>query len=165
MRRKHKLYERPKKLYDSVRIKEEDRLVEKYGLKNKREIWKSEAAVRYLRNRAKKLIIASKDEQDAFFKKLNSVGLNVSSIADVLALTKENLLKRRLATILVVKKLARTPREGRQFVVHKRVMIHGKTVSSPGYLVHIEEESLISVRPGAPAKVKPIEENETPEAQ
>ena len=45
MIRKHKKYTRPRKAYDSIRIKEENVLVEKYGLKNKREIWKADARI------------------------------------------------------------------------------------------------------------------------
>ena len=43
MIRKHKLYKRPRKLFDISRIKDEDELVKKYGLKNKKEIWKAKA--------------------------------------------------------------------------------------------------------------------------
>jgi|SRR3989344_2066123 len=161
MKRRHKIYERPKHLYDKVRIGEENKLVESYGLKNKREIWKTEALVRYLRNRAKSLITASEGDKQAFFKKLNAVGLNVNSIADVLALTKKDMLKRRLATILVEKKFVRTPFEGRQFIVHKRVLIGGRTVSSPSYLVRVNEENLISIKSATRQAIKP--NVETPE--
>ena len=34
------MFARPKKAYEKTRITEENVLVEKYGLKNKREIWK-----------------------------------------------------------------------------------------------------------------------------
>ena len=69
-------------------------------MKNKKEIWKTDAKVNYLRTRAKDLITAEQEDQQKFFDKLNKIGLNVNSIADVLALNKENLLKRRLATIV-----------------------------------------------------------------
>ena len=52
MIRKHKKYLRPRKMYESQRIADENALVEAYGLKNKREIWKTEAKVRYFRTRA-----------------------------------------------------------------------------------------------------------------
>lgn len=146
MIRKHKKYSNPRKRYDSARISEENKLVERYGLKNKREIWKVEAKVRYFRTRAKDLITASREEQESLFRKLQNIGLTVTSISDVLALTKEDLLKRRLTTILVQKGLANTPQEARQMVSHKRVRIQGGVVSSPSYLVAVEEESLITAR-------------------
>ena len=162
IRKQHKRYERPRKLYDLVRIKDEDKLVERYGLKNKREIWKTEAKVRYFRNRAKLLITASEEEKQKFFSKLNDIGLNVQSIADVLALTKEDLLKRRLSSVLVSKGIVKTPKEGRQTIVHKRIRINNAVVSSPGYFVRVGEERAISMKPGQ-LKVKPMEKAETNE--
>jgi small subunit ribosomal protein S4 len=157
MIKKHKKFSWPRKLYDSDRIAEENKLVEKYGLKNKREIWKTEARVAYLRNRAKKLITAGEKEQGLFFSKLNRSGLNVQSIADVLALTKENLFQRRLGMILIKKNFATAPKQARQMISHKRVLINGKVVSSPGYTVGVDEENVISIRSSAP-KAKPAAE-------
>ncbi len=47
MIRKKNLYLRPQKPFESQRIKEENELVKKYGLKNKKEIWKTIAKVNY----------------------------------------------------------------------------------------------------------------------
>lgn len=146
MKRKHKKFSWPRKLYDKPRILEENKLVEKYGLKNKREIWKTEAKVKYFRNRAKSLITADPEEQQKFSVKLNTIGLGVKTVADVLALNKENLLKRRLATIVASKGLANTPKQARQMIVHKKIMIRDRIVNVPSYLVKVEEENLISVK-------------------
>ncbi|HLC54879.1 MAG TPA: 30S ribosomal protein S4 [Candidatus Nanoarchaeia archaeon] len=146
MIRKHKAFSWPRKLYDKTRIIEENKLVEKYGLRNKREIWRSEAQVRYYRTRAKTLINASQEEQIVFFSKLNAIGLQVSSIADVLALTKENILKRRLSTILVARGFAATARQARQMITHRRVRIGARVVGSPSYIPAVDEESIISVK-------------------
>lgn len=146
MIRKHKKYSNPRKRYDSVRIGTENKLVERFALKNKREIWKMEAKVRYFRNRAKGLVTASPEDQHRFFSKLAALGLNVSTISDVLALTKEDLLQRRLTSVLVQRALARTPQEARQMIVHKRVRIGGGVVSTPGYIVPTREEAHIVVK-------------------
>ena len=146
MIRKHKTFSWYRKLYDKTRIIEENKLVEKYGLRNKREIWRSEARVRYYRTRAKTLINASQEEQRTFFSKLNAIGLQVNSIADVLALTKENILKRRLSTILVARGFATTPRQARQMITHRRVRIGARVVGSPSYIPAVEEEDVISVK-------------------
>ena len=80
-------------------------LIQKYGLKNKREIWKVKSFVSKLRRRAKELIREDKSEQEKFFEKLNKKGLGVFGIADVLALNEENILNRRLQTFVFKKKL------------------------------------------------------------
>ena len=133
-------------MYDSARIEEENKLVKRYALKNKKEIWKAEAKVRYFRNRAKKLITSPHEEQQRFFAKLVAVGLKAKTISDVLALTKEDLFRRRLASVLVERGLARTHSEARQMISHKRVRIRGGVVNSPSYLVNVAEESVLGVR-------------------
>lgn len=146
MIRKHKKYSNPRKRYDSLRIGEENKLVERYALKNKREIWKMEAKVRYFRNRAKGLVTASLEDQQRFFKKLAAIGLKAETSSDVLALTKEDLLRRRLTSVIVQRGLARTPQQARQMISHKRVRILGNVVSTPSYLVPVKEESHIVVK-------------------
>jgi small subunit ribosomal protein S4 len=152
MIRKKNKFSWPRKLYDKTRINDENKLVEEYGLKNKREIWKAEAKIKYFRDRAKFLITASKEEQEQFFSKLRGMGLSVKTIAEVLALNKEDLLKRRLATVVWKKGLANTARQARQFIVHKKVLIDGRAVNTPSYIVPTDLESNITV------KAKPVKE-------
>ena len=113
MKRKHKTYSRPKRPFDKIRIEEEVKIKEEFGLKNKKEIWKAEAKIKSIREKAKKLISANEDEKNSFFERLNKIGLNVHSIGDVLSLDKRNYLKRRLQTVLVDKKMAHTPKAAR----------------------------------------------------
>jgi small subunit ribosomal protein S4 len=146
MIRKKKKFEFPRKLYDKPRILEENKLLVRYGLKNKKEIWKAEAKIKYFRTRAKSLIAAEQNEQQKFFVKLNNMGLKVRGVSDVLALNKEDLLKRRLPSILVDKKMANAPKQARQMVVHKRILVGTHTVNVPSYLVGVKEENSISIK-------------------
>lgn len=145
MKRQKKKYSKPRKLYDSVRIAEEETLVNKYGLKNKREIWKAEAFIKRIRNLAKKLITASEEEKKSFVERLTKKGYKVNTIADALVLNKEDWLKRRLQTILFMKGLANTTKQARQFIVHKHVSIRDNTVNIPSYQVALEEEPLVKL--------------------
>lgn len=145
MIRKHKIYSRPRKAYDKNRIEDENRLMERYGLKNKREIWKADSAVDTIRNQAKKLITAGKDEQDKLISRLKKLGFNVSGISDILGLTKEDYLKRRLQSIVIEKQFARTAKGARQLVSHKHIAINGKIVNIPSYIVPTEEEDKITI--------------------
>lgn len=148
MIRKKKLFARPLKLYEKQRILEENELVNKYGLKNKRAIWKALAKVNYFRKRAMALARASADEQNVFFSKLNNIGLNVKSTADILALDVEDLLKRRLPTIVASKGLANTVKQARQLVVHKKIIVGDNVVNSPSYIVPVSLESKIRFKEG-----------------
>lgn len=154
MKRKHKIYSRPKRPFDKLRIEEEEKIKKEFGLKNKKEIWRSESKVKDIRRRAKSLISAKPEERERLFQKLRGVGLKVSNIADALSLDKKDLLNRRLQTVLVAKKLARTPRHARQLIVHKKVLIAGKSVNSPSYIVPKNLEDGISLKPMKEKKVE-----------
>jgi small subunit ribosomal protein S4 len=139
-KRRKKNYSRPQRPFDKARIESENLLRDKYGLKNKREIWKADTAIGKIRNQAKQLITAGEDEQKAFVERLQKKGYQVESIADALALDKEDLLKRRLQTIVQHKGLANTPKQARQFITHKHVSIGNQVVNIPSYHVSLEEE-------------------------
>ena len=144
-KRKPNLYAKPRRLHDKIRMEEENALIEKYGLKNKKEIWKADSAIGRLRNLAKKLITKSDEEKNSFVEKLKKKGFKVSNIADILALNKEDWLKRRLQTIIFSKGLARTLKQARQLVSHKQVSVGEQIVNIPSYQVSLEEEPFVKL--------------------
>lgn len=146
MIRKKKRYERPKKAFEKTRIEEENAILKKYAMKNKKEVWKSIAKVDYFRRRAKALAKSSNEEQEVLFSKLRALGLKINSISDVLALKLEDILERRLPTVVFKRGFAKTPQEARQMVSHKKVAIEGKIIDIPSYLVSVAEENAIFVR-------------------
>lgn len=159
MIRKKKLYARPTKPFEKSRIEEENVLAERYGLKNKREIWKSLAKVNYFRKRAMDITKAPREEQDIFFSKLSNIGLKASSTSDVLDLQVEDLLKRRLSTIVLKLKLANTVKQARQMIVHKKIIVNGRIINSPSYIVQLNEESKIEAKKNI-SKDNPTKETE-----
>ena len=159
MKRKHKTYSKPKRPFDKVRIEEEAKMKKEFGLKNKREIWKAEAKIKSIRKKAKRLISSDSKEQQALFDKLKKIGLNVSSIADVLSLDKKDYLKRRLQTVLVDKKVTNTLGTARQLISHKKVLVNKSVVNSPSYIVPISLENKISLKAKKKTKEK-IKEKE-----
>ncbi len=146
IKRKRRLFSRPKKLFDRTRMDEENVLVKKFGLKNKREIWKAKSAVSKLRRRAKGLIGKDIKEQQVFFDRLNKMGMGIGDISDVLALTEENVFARRLQTFVVRKNLATTMKGARQLIVHKNVLVDGKIVNIPSFVVTLDLEDKLSLK-------------------
>jgi len=146
MKRKHKIYSKPKRPFEKVRIEEEAKIKTEFGLKNKKEIWKAEAKIKVMREKAKKLISASPKEQQALFDRLKKIGISVNSISDVLSLEKKDYLNRRLQTILVKKKIATTSRGARQLIVHKKVFVAGAAVNAPSFFVTTDLENKISLK-------------------
>ena len=146
IKRKRKKYSRPKKLYDKKRIEDENVLVQKYGLKNKKEIWKAKSAIAKIRGRAKSLISKSEEEKKKFLEKLYNMGFKTKKIADVLALTEENWLERRLQTFVFKKTLAKTPKQARQFIVHKQILVGENIINLPSFFVTTDLEDKLSVK-------------------
>jgi len=161
MKRKHKIYSRPKRPFDKARIEEEAGIVKEFGLKNKREIWKADAKIKSMREKAKRLISAKPEEQKALFNQLNKMGLKVDSISSVLSLDKRDYLKRRLQTIVVEKKLATTSKQARQFIVHKKILVDGKAVNIPSYIVPVKLENKINLKKSKKVKKKEEVKEET----
>jgi small subunit ribosomal protein S4 len=176
-------YERPSHPWEGERIKAENELLKKYGLKNKKELWRAQSVLRRFRHRARQLqaLVRYADpqagrERDELIGRLGRLGLLPSESAtldDVLALDVEAVLSRRLQTLAFVKGLAFTPHQARQFIVHGHVSIGPRRVTVPGYLVTRLEEGAIAydprspishelhpARPGAPAPEAPTPEGE-----
>jgi small subunit ribosomal protein S4 len=161
MKRKHKTYSKPKRPFDKARIEEEAKIMEEFGLKNKREIWKADARIKEMREKAKKLISADAESQKKLFERLKKMGFNVNSIGNVLSLDKKDYLRRRLQTVLLDKRLAKSAKGARQLIVHRKALVDGKAIDSPSYIVPIELEDkiIIKMKKGKP-KEKPAKTGE-----
>ena len=146
MIRKKKSYARPMKPFEGPRIAEENLLVKEYGLKNKKEVWKSLAKINYYKKRAMALARSPSEEQEAFFNKLRHLGLKVNSVSDILGLKIEDLLRRRLPSIVNKKRLAKTVKQARQLVVHKKITVKCNVIDSPSYIVSVDEENRIDLK-------------------
>ena len=154
-RKLKKHYERPKQPYQKKRIEYEKELMKKYGLRRKKEIWKAESMLREIRRRVRDLI-ATKDpeEEKLLLRKVAKMGLapQGSTLDNILDLKVENVLERRLQTLVARKGLANTPLQARQFIVHGHVEVDGNKVTSPSYFVDINDENKIALRNGSPLK-------------
>jgi len=148
IRRKKKRFRKPKQPFDKDRIEEENNLIKKYGLKNKKEIWRAEAHISKIRKRAKILIQKSDEEKKKLFEKLNRIGFKVSEISDVLGMTKENWLDRRLQSFVFKKKLANNIRQARQLIIHKHVLVGGCVVNIPSFMITTDLENKVSLKDG-----------------
>jgi len=163
LKRQRKKYSRPLHPWDKTRMDAEDALLKKYGLRRKEEIWKMAAILRGWRRQARRLLALSGRQAELEtrqllerLRKFGLVGEN-ATLDDVLSLTLEDLLERRLQTVLFRKGLARTPRQARQLIVHGHVSIGGQKVRVPSYLVSTEEEEKVECSLQAPLPPAPPE--------
>lgn len=162
-RKQRKKYDRPTHPWKMQRITEEKEICKKYGLKNKKEIWRALFVIRRYRQRARELLALQEEDRikqtKELIEKLNRDGvIEGHLVEDVLALTVENLLDRRLQTRVYQKGLANTVKHARQAIIHGHVLVDGKKVSVPGYLVPKDEEDKITVT--EKVRVKPVASKE-----
>lgn len=162
-RKARKKYNTPPHPWNAERIKSENKLMSKYGLKNKKEIWKADTLVRKYSREARYLLGFSSDqkveERLELLGHLTRIGVLTedSKLEDILNLTVEDILRRRLQTVVYRKGLARTAKEARMFVVHGHIAMNGKKIDSPSYMVKRGEEELISFY-GSSSVAKQIED-------
>ena len=154
-----KTYDTPSHPWQGERIKAEVEVVRAFGRKNKTEVWKAETILRNLRKQSRDLQarLRSGDKQaqveaDALLNKCGRLGyLPVgSNLNDILSLKDEDVLCRRLQTIVFEKGLASTIKQARQMITHGHIFMNGHRVTVPGYLVTRAEESSIEYNPSSP---------------
>jgi len=148
MRKSKKKYKRPQILWDKPRIERDKELKKKFGIVRKKEIWSAETLLRKYRRLARKLVGEKNEEEEkVLITKLTNLGIlkKGASLDDVLGLTVEEILGRRLQTLLAQKGLANTPMQARQFVVHGHVRIDGRLAKSPNRLILQSEEDKIEI--------------------
>ncbi len=150
-KRSKKKYERPRRPWVLQRIKEERDLADKYGLKNKREIWKALSIIKKYRREVRNILaeiagmkpsehtMRKKEEILASLKRRGIVD-ETGKLEDVLALDVEHLLERRLQTQVYKKGLANSLKHARQLIVHGHIAVNNRRVTVPSYIVSVDEE-------------------------
>ena len=152
-------YDTPSHPWQALRIKEENEILKKYGLKNKTEVWKAQSYLRRLRHQARELQARIRTKDPQAEKEFHSLIKRVANLAmlpdnavldDVLALNLEAVLGRRLQTLVYQKGLAGTLTQSRQMIVHGHIGIGGRKVRVPGYMVTKMESDGIGYGEGSP---------------
>jgi small subunit ribosomal protein S4 len=140
-----KKYSAPKHPWRSEQLSQELYILGTYGLRNKRELWKAHTELSRIRKQARMLLAAPQEirvkKEKELLSSLNNMGIVdlKSGLDDVLSLTVENLLERRLQTVVWRKGIALSPYQARQLITHGHIMIGDKTVTRPGYIVKRDE--------------------------
>ena len=162
-RKARKKYNTPPHPWNAERIKSENKLMVKYGLKNKKEIWKADTLVRKYSREARYLLGFAQDqaveEKNELLGHLVRIGVlsEDAHLEDILNLNVEDILRRRLQTVVHRKGLARTAKEARMFVVHGHIAMNGKKIDSPSFMVKRGEEEFVGFY-GNSSVAKQIEE-------
>lgn len=149
-RKIRKKFETPSHPWIQSRIEDERRLKKEFGTRSKKEIWRAEYLLKKFKTQAKKLILLRTQqatlETELLFKKIKDLGL-VEGEVDfdaILGLKVDDILGRRLQSIVYKKGLARSVTQARQFITHEHILVDGKIITSPGYFVTTSQEASVA---------------------
>jgi small subunit ribosomal protein S4 len=152
-KKQRKKFDTPRFRWRKDILQEELKLLGQYGLRNKHELWRHKTFLSKTRGIARSLISKTPEErakmENEALVKLKKLGIlqETAVLDNVLDLTIEDILERRLQTIIFRKGLARTPFQSRQLITHGHITIDGRRVTIPGYVVPILEEAKIVYSP------------------
>ncbi len=148
-KKSRKTFRRPRQIWTTELLSSELYLIGSYGLRSKRELWKAQTKIADIRNQARELLAltveARQVQETKLLNYLNKLGLvkESATVDDVLNLKLEDILERRLQTIIMKKGISKSPQQSRQLVVHGHVSIGERIINIPGYIVKKDEEPAI----------------------
>jgi len=153
-----KQYSRPRSPWRADQLAQELYLLGTYGLRNKRELRKAETQLSSVRKQARTLLAATRvvreREEKKLLDSLRKKGLirEEATLDDILSLTVEDMLARRLQSMVFKKGMALSALHARQLIVHGHVAVGNRVITVPGYEVGGTDEGLITLIGGAPPK-------------
>ena len=165
-KRQRRKFETPRFPWRKDILQEELKLLGTFGLRNKHELWRSETMLSKFRGIARSLIGRTPEErvkmENELLTRLKKLGVlqETAVLDDVLDLSIEDILERRLQTIVFRKSLTKTVHQARQLITHGHITIENRRVTVPGYIVSRKEEQAITyatqsqfVNPSHPTRV------------
>lgn len=148
-KKQRRKYQNPGHPWEKGRIEEERVLFREYGFSNKKEIWKMGSKLRNIKSQVKNLVATkgsqAEKERNDLMKRVKKLGLagEEATFENLLALQLKDILERRLQTIVFRKGLSRSMKQARQFIIHKHILVNGKKLTVPSYIVPKAEEGKI----------------------
>ena len=148
-----KVWRKPKRPLNYELKMEELKTLGTFGLRTKRELWKAHTELSRVRHQARSLLAlrqeVREEKEPILMKSLARIGLvsNDATLDDVLNLNANDLLSRRLQTLVTKKFGFKSPYQARQAVIHGHIMIGDRKVDIPSYTVTVEEEDSVHFTP------------------
>jgi small subunit ribosomal protein S4 len=156
-RKQKKKFETPRFPWRTDTLQAELQLLGQYGLRNKHELWRHRTMLSKYRGIARSLLGMTAQQREILERqllaRLNRLGIlpETAVLDNVLDMSLEDILERRLQTLVFRKAMAKSVHQARQLITHGHVAISNRRVLSPSYLVLRNEEASITFAPMSPA--------------
>jgi small subunit ribosomal protein S4 len=155
-KKQRRKYDTPRFPWRKDILQEELKLLGEFGLRNKHELWRHETYLSRLRGIARSLISKTPEERIKMENELlarlkkQAILQETAVLDNVLDLGIEDILERRLQTVVFRKNLTRTIYQSRQLITHGHIKVGNRRVTIPGYVVSREEEAQVAYSPQSP---------------
>eukprot|EP01028_Stygiella_incarcerata_P001338 TRINITY_DN1225_c0_g1_i2.p1 TRINITY_DN1225_c0_g1~~TRINITY_DN1225_c0_g1_i2.p1 ORF type:complete len:194 (-),score=47.80 TRINITY_DN1225_c0_g1_i2:144-725(-) len=159
----------PGRPFEKERIDRELKLCGQFGLRCKREVWRPAYTLAKLRKAARELLtLDPKDprrvfEGGALLRRMTRVGVldeSKQALDYVLGLKVEDLLERRLQTVVLKRGLAKSIHHARVLIRHGHIAVGRQVVNVPSFVVrkdseqHVDFASISPFGGGRPGRIK-----------
>ena len=148
----------PRRSFEKERIDEELKLCGEFGLRAKKECWRTKLVVAKLRKAARMLLtLDEKDprrlfEGSAILRQCRRIGVldeNQMKLDFVLSLSTQNFLERRLQTQVFKQRLAKSIHHARVLIRQRHIRVGSQVVNIPQFCVRVESQKHIDMAPGS----------------